>query len=229
MADWERFAREDPYFYISTTKGGPPRTAEERRAFLELGVENAHALIREVEDDLPGWSRAVEIGCGIGRLLLAHARRFAEVRGVDISPTMLAGLRALAAEDGLSNVRTYLPDEPWDAPPGTADYIFSSLVFQHIEDDATIAGYVLRTARALRPGGIAQFQFDTRHASVLSDARRRMPDALLPRTQRRGIRRVRRDAAWIRQLALGAGLRILRERDPDSAVHVFVLRRGSDP
>lgn len=225
MIDWERFAAEDAYRYICTGTPRRPRTHAEVQAFLEAGAQTAAALLAQVEADLPGRSLAIEIGCGIGRLLLPHAARFDEVRGVDVSPTMLSGTRALADEQGHRNVRTYLPDEPWDEPPGSADYVYSFLVFQHIEAPDVIATYMTRTAGALRPGGIAQFQFDTRSPDVLYRLRGRVPDALLPRTQRRAIRRVRRDAAWIRALADVSELELLRQRDIGSAAHWFVLRR----
>jgi hypothetical protein len=98
-------------------------------------------------------------------------------------------------------------------------------VFQHIEDASVIADYISRIGRALRPGGVAQLHFDTRPPSFLYRARKYVPDRLLGRTQRRGIRRVRRDPEWIRRQIQGAGLEIVGEREPRSAGHWFVLLR----
>jgi SAM-dependent methyltransferase len=225
VSDWERFAAEDPEFYICTEMGRAPHTSAQRQMFFAEGEEATSRLLRQVEDELPGWSLAIEIGCGIGRLLVPHSRRFSEVRGVDVSPTMLAGARAVAEEQGQHNVRTYLPHEAWDVPPANADYVYSYLVFQHITEPRAIAEYATRTARALRKGGIAQLQFDTRPATVGYLLRERLPDVLLPRTQRRGIRRIRRDAEWVRRLITGAGLEILSERDAQTSKHWFVARR----
>jgi SAM-dependent methyltransferase len=224
VGDWEGFATADPYFYVCTDQP-PPRTAEERRIFFERGARVADELLGEVEADLPGWSTAIEIGCGVGRLLLPTARRFGEVRGVDVAPTMLAVLDENAREGGVTNVRGYLPGASWDEPSGSADYVYSFLVFQHVADAATIEAYLHRIAGALRPGGIAQLQFDTRPGTALSSVRAFVPDPLLPRTQRRGIRRIRRDPGWVRRAVRQAGMEVLRERDELTPAHRFVLRR----
>jgi len=228
MSDWERFAAEDPEFYICTGMPRAPYSSAQRQAFFAAGEATTSELLREVENHLPGWSVAIEIGCGIGRLLVPHARRFREARGVDVSPTMLAGASALAEEQGQHNVRTYLPHEAWDVPAASADYVYSYLVYQHIEDAAAIAEYATRAGRSLRPGGIAQLHFDTRPQTVGYQLRDRLPDRILPRTQRRGIRRIRRDANWVRSLLTDAGLEILSERNPQTSSHWFVARRAAD-
>jgi SAM-dependent methyltransferase len=223
---WEGFAHSDPYFYIATdfeTMRGAPDAVDR---FYEAGKPITEALLGEVASLLPGRSLAVEIGCGVGRLLLAHAGHFENLRGVDIAPRMLSLLEARALETGMEQVQGFLPADGWDLPAGSADYVYSALAFQHIEDAAVIASYVSRIGRALRSGGIAQLHFDTRHRGVLYRARAFVPDRLLGRTQRRGIRRVRRDPEWIRHEIRAAGLEILREREPASADHWFVLRRG---
>jgi hypothetical protein len=93
------------------------------------------------------------------------------------------------------------------------------------ESASTIGQYLQRTAAVLRPGGIAQFQFDTRAAGRAYRLRHLVPDTLLPTTQRRGIRRIRRDAEWVRDAVKKAGLTVLRERGQGSAEHWFTLRR----
>jgi SAM-dependent methyltransferase len=221
---WKRFAESHPYFYIDTgfDRDGGTAAIED---FYAAGAAVAQMLVSEVDDLLPGRSVAVEIGCGIGRVLLGHARAFERVRGVDVAPRMLAPLAERAATVGLTNVDCFSPSEPWDQP-ASADYAYSCLVFQHIEDAALIADYVSRIGRALRPGGVAQLQFDTRPPTLLYQMRRFVPDTLLAPTQRRGIRRIRRDPAWIRRLLAAAGLELLWEREPQSESHWFVARRG---
>jgi hypothetical protein len=53
-----------------------------------------------------------------------------------------------------------------------------------------------------------------------------LPDRLLPRTQRRGIRRLRRSTKKLCALFEACGLGILDEFEPDSADHCFLLKKG---
>jgi SAM-dependent methyltransferase len=225
LGDWERFAASDPYFYIATETGLDLRSESGRQQFFRSGETVARELDEQVAAELPGRSVAIEIGCGVGRLLLSVAADFETVRGVDVAPTMLKLARELAHERGLANVQTYLPHEAWDEPAGTVDYVYSWLVFQHIESEEAIVDYLKRIALALRPGGIAQVQFDCRPQTLAYRLRPLIPDRILPRTQRGGIRRIRRDAGWVREAVRTVGLSILKERSDNPAEHWFILRR----
>jgi hypothetical protein len=59
---------------------------------------------------------------------------------------------------------------------------------------------------------VPQPQFDTRPASLGATMIGLLPDRLLPRERRRYMRRYRRDAEWIAQLATCAGLTVAWER-----------------
>jgi hypothetical protein len=47
---------------------------------------------------------------------------------------------------------------------------------------------------------------------------------LLPRPWRPGIRRIRRDARWLRRSFDASGLSVVREQGAGSDVHLFALR-----
>jgi ubiquinone/menaquinone biosynthesis C-methylase UbiE len=212
---WEGFARADARLYIDPRLGRKLSPAE----FLASG----RALVeRELE-----WSglgepleHAVEIGCGIGRYTIHLAERFTRVDAIDVSETMVR----LAEEHGMPGHVSLHVGSGRDLAPvasGSADLVFSHLVFQHIADETAIAGYLAETARVLKPGGAAVLQFDTRPTSVPLRLVQHLPDALLPSTRRRGIRRYRRDAARLRELAEDAGLSLQAQRDPGTAEHWF--------
>ena len=151
------------------------------------------------------------------------AQHFALVDGVDISPTMIRR----AVERGLpDNVRLCVCSgrDLEGFEDHSFDFVFSHHVFQHVSEDAIIESYLREIARVLRPGGVAVLQHDTRRVSRLAAALHLLPDPLLPRTRRRGMRRYRRPAAQIRQLGLAAGLTLDAEREPDSHRHWFRWR-----
>ncbi len=105
--------------------------------------------------------RVLDLGCGIGRLAIPVARRLPNARivGVDVSPMMLAGMKAAATAAGIYNVDAVLCDGrslPADLEP--VDVAYSMVVFQHIPWDA-VAGYIRAVGAALAPGGVFRFQF----------------------------------------------------------------------
>jgi hypothetical protein len=98
-------------------------------------------------------------------------------------------------------------------------------VLQHIPDFAVIEGYVARLGACMRPGAVAHLQFDTRPGTIGYHLRNALPDLVLPRRWRRGVRRIRRTAAEVRALFARHGFSIAEELNPDSTDHVFVLVR----
>jgi ubiquinone/menaquinone biosynthesis C-methylase UbiE len=94
----------------------------------------------------------LDMGCGTGRFTVPMAEAGADVTGFDISPAMLAQLRATARERG-QDVRTCEGDMahlPFD--DDTFDVVTSMLALMHIpiEDRQQV---FLEVARVLKPGG----------------------------------------------------------------------------
>jgi SAM-dependent methyltransferase len=218
-SEWERFAAEDPLFYIDPALG----TGASVRDFIAAG-EPLVAWATEWAGDLPSYERALEIGCGVGRNTVHFARRFARVDGIDVSPTMV---RIAREQDPPANVvfaATSGQDLAAFADAGF-DLVFSNLVFQHIPEDEVVASYLREIARVLRPGGVAVLQFDTRALGLGARAARALPDRLLPAARRRHIRRYPRSPDTVRAWAAEAGLVVARERDAGSAEHWLRLTR----
>lgn len=224
---WERYAQKNAEFFILTTKGVDFSTEEGQKYFFTSGEDFAEKRLAAVRPYLSKTGRALDIGCGIGRLAFPHARVFGEVYAVDLSQTMLNKLNAAAAARGIENVETFLPNAAWDEPH-SIDYAYSFLVFQHIEDSSVIESYIVRSAAALAPGGVAQFQFDTRPHSLLYRARNHLPSVLLPSTWRRGVRRIRRKREDLLAIFARAGLSIIEEQNPSSEMHTFLLRKSGN-
>lgn len=214
---WEGFARSRPEYYILTEE-------MPLQAFFASGRRDAESILTDIGPDLRRAGRAIDIGCGVGRLAIPMARRFDEVIGVDVSPTMLERLVQNCRSAGVENVHAADADAPWEED-SLADLVYSRIVFQHIEADEVIERYVRRIRTALAPDGIAHVQFDTRRRSVVYRVRNRFPNALLPKTSRRGLRRIRRSADWLRGVFAGSGLRVVREVRAGTEDHVFVLAR----
>ncbi len=166
---------------------------------------------------------ALDFGVGVGRIAFPLAERFTQVIGVDVSKVMIAKLRLEAGERRHERVRGFHIDEDWDGQ--RTDFVYSVLTFQHMPDDE-----VRRALERLRrvTGGVGYFQFDTR-TPRLFDVTRLMPDGLLPWTWRSGMRRIARSSAVVRAWLADAGFAIMKEFQPDSPLHGFLVGGGPEP
>lgn len=99
-------------------------------------------------------STVVDLGAGTGQFALAAAARFGRVVAADISPAMIASLRARAAERGLANLECvragFLSYEHTGEP---ADGVFSRHALHQLPDFWKTQALV-RIAAMLRPGGV---------------------------------------------------------------------------
>jgi cyclopropane fatty-acyl-phospholipid synthase-like methyltransferase len=153
-ADWDLRARVNAPFYVCTT------AADSSAAFAASGVGDLEAHVLDGLDVSPRW-RALEIGCGVGRLLRPLAGRVARVVGVDVSPGMLARARDYC--EGLPNVELELTDGTLDFLPDAGfDFVFSHIVFQHLPRKAYAERYFREAFRVLAPGGVFRVQVDGR-------------------------------------------------------------------
>jgi ubiquinone/menaquinone biosynthesis C-methylase UbiE len=147
--------------------------------------------------------RVLDLGCGIGNLLIALAERTPFLTppvGVDVSPAIIElGLTELRRE-GLQD-RVVLRAASWDRlpfPDAAFDVAISSHVLKHL-DDAALATSLRELARVLRPGGrflLWEFARSPLSAPLFASARL---SGLPPPFKLRGeeaLRRALRDAGF---------------------------------
>ena len=170
--DWDRRAREDANFYA-----GFGRRGQDDREFLASAAETVDALVRELVR-LPPASiaerRALEIGCGPGRLMLPMSAHFGKIHGIDISPQMAAIARARLRDVPHARVHVTAGDGLTIFGDAAFDFIYSYLVFQHIPDPGVILNYLRESRRVLKPGGVLCCQL--RGAPPLASEVRREPE-----------------------------------------------------
>jgi cyclopropane fatty-acyl-phospholipid synthase-like methyltransferase len=154
------------------------------------------------------------------------AGRFDTVTGIDIAPTMLKKLSQNCAKRGVSNVAGMLASDRWDRDEAF-DFAYTRIVLQHIESWDEISSYFQRVAKSLTPEGAFYVQFDTRPATWLYRLRNHLPDAILPRTYHRGVRRIRRRGHDVLALADSNGLRLAIERGRHTLDHELVFLKSA--
>ncbi len=92
-ADWNERAREDAHYYAAFGRRDQD-DAEFFAAAADL-IRNLESELRRFPAATPPSStrRALEIGCGPGRLMRPMSRHFGEIHGVDVSDEMIAQAR----------------------------------------------------------------------------------------------------------------------------------------
>ncbi len=164
--EWEKQGKKDPYFGVLSDEKFRTRQidAAARAEFFESGERHVAACFEIVQRCLaPSFAprRALDFGCGVGRLVIPLARRCREVVGVDVSPAMLAEARRNCDENGLGNVTLVEGRDGLGPVTGTFDFVHTFIVLQHIpvpKGERIIAEMVAR----LEPGGVGAIQFTTK-------------------------------------------------------------------
>lgn len=157
-------------------------------AFLASGAAEIDATLGRLAD--LGWpppesGRALDFGCGAGRLTHGLRAHFAETVGVDVSPSMLSEARRLLGDPPdltlLLNESPRLPTLESDS----FDLVYCDLVLQHMPGDLA-RGYLAEFVRVLRPGGTLVVGVPVRERHTFKGlVFRYAPNALIRLAQRR--------------------------------------------
>jgi ubiquinone/menaquinone biosynthesis C-methylase UbiE len=156
--DWNARAREDAGYYVAFG-----RRQQSDADFFATATEVINILESELRRvPLPQRSmwKALEIGCGPGRLMRPMSRHFAEIHGVDVSDEMIALARERLRDT--PNAHPHLSDGASlrEFPDETFDFVYSYAVFQHVPSREVINAYMRETHRVLKTGGFARLQFN---------------------------------------------------------------------
>jgi SAM-dependent methyltransferase len=229
--EWNDLALEDGMWAVHSD---PDRrgswTPEDFYATGEHEIARAMQALGE-HDLLPRTGRALDFGCGLGRLTRALASRFDEVVGVDASRTMIDDATRHNAD--LDNCRFVLNERSdlSPLPSESFDFVLSFITLQHVSSRAAIRAYIREFARVTAPGGIIVFQLPTKIGWQIR---------LHPlRLANRALRALPHPPRWALQRVMGYSMRlvglpedevrdILRSRGAPVALALPDNRTGSD-
>ena len=159
---WERAALRDPLWAILSDPAKRDRQWD-LGSFFESGRREVSLLEYQLRrlGHQPRAGRALDFGCGVGRLTQALAASFQEVIGVDASPTMIRLAERL--NQNPNKVRYLLNTAPVleAVESNSIDLLYTDIVLQHLEPALAIR-YVADFLRVLAPRGIAVFQLPAR-------------------------------------------------------------------
>ena len=209
--DWDDLALVDPFWAVLAADdkrdGGWDPT--EFFATGEADIEQMLATAAQLERPALR-ERALDFGCGVGRLTRALAGRFDEAIGVDVSERMLEHARRLNADK--PNLTFANGERP---PSDPFDLVVANLVLQHLPSKALARVYIGRLIEAARPDGLVVFQLPTK----LRLARRLQPRRRLYKPLRNRVGPHRLHAAGLHPVRLIAL--------PEADVRATVERAGA--
>lgn len=156
VAKQDTSAQWDVYFRRAGRSVLATRASRDSETYFAQGAEALLDLIDFAA--APKEGRALDIGCGDGRLTRGLVSLYSSVIAQDIAASVLDACRKnLEDTDGvefvLGNVEALAryPDE-------SIDFVVSTTVFQHIPSCRTVRSYISEASRLLRPGGVAALQ-----------------------------------------------------------------------
>lgn len=157
--NWDLLAEEDALFAVLSIKKKKGKWEPEE--FFETGR-------REVNEDLEriknlgvelNFGKALDFGCGVGRLTRALAASFQTVYGLDVSVKMLEKAKEYGHQE--QNC-FYLPESHLgEFPSGMFDFVYSKIALQHIKPRDSMV-YLRNLGRVTKPGGCLFFQLRTK-------------------------------------------------------------------
>lgn len=155
---YEALGRDDPLWAV-LTKASRRHGGWDPEEFFRTGREEVAETLAWVRElgVAPEGGRALDFGCGVGRLSQALADSFDEVVGVDISRTMVE--RAREYDRHGERVR-YVVNTRGDLGglgDDRFDLVYSNITLQHIPPRYARV-YIGEFFRVLRPGGTTVFQ-----------------------------------------------------------------------
>jgi SAM-dependent methyltransferase len=154
---WTALGEQDPLWAILSAPGKRGGAWDLDEFFATGRQEVDHVLRLLADGGIPiELNRALDFGCGVGRLTQALAGHFESCDGVDVAASMIEQAREL--NQNPQQVRFHHNDAVDLRLFGDAsfDFILALIVLQHMQPQL-MRGYIREFVRVLRPGGVAFF------------------------------------------------------------------------
>jgi SAM-dependent methyltransferase len=155
---WEGHGSSDALWAVVTDprfQGGKWKPED----FFKTGQREVRAVLGHLRSKgiKPNFrGKALDFGCGVGRLTAALSAHFSSALGLDIASAMVEQARRFHAKNTKARFQV---NARWDLSAlasDSFDFVYASIVLQHIPSQAAEA-YIREFLRVLKPGGILAF------------------------------------------------------------------------
>jgi ubiquinone/menaquinone biosynthesis C-methylase UbiE len=193
--NWDALGKKDPLWAVLSLpeKRGGGWEIDEFFAWGRDEIDGVLHHARSLGIEL-NYSRALDFGCGVGRLTQALADRFQLVDGIDIAPSMLQLADKYNRHGDRCRYRLNESDDLRLFGEDVFDFIYSNITLGHIEPRYA-KRYLAEFVRVLKPHGLIVFQLPAERVALPSEVgrARRALKSLAPRpllNLYHGLRRV---------------------------------------
>lgn len=159
---WTAFGEQDPLWAILTAPGKRGGGWDLDEFFATGRTEVKEVLdVTATRGIVVNAGRALDFGCGVGRLTRALAEHFESCDGVDVAATMIE--RAVEFNQNGERVRFHHNDASDLSlfADESFDFVLALIVLQHMQPEL-MRGYMREFLRVLRPAGVAFFNIPER-------------------------------------------------------------------
>ena len=134
---WEQWGKKDPYRGVLTEDKFDIKklNSETLDDFFDSGSQHIEKVISYIHQHLDRDfvpKKAVDFGCGVGRLIVPLSKLCEEVVGIDVSDSMLYRASKELQKRKIENCQLIKSDDKLSLLKGKYDLIHSHIVFQHI-------------------------------------------------------------------------------------------------
>lgn len=155
---YEELGRDDPLYAVLSfefargNRWDPEEFFARGRREIAVALDSLKALGLS-----PQRHRALDFGCGVGRLAQALCEHFEQVVGMDISQAMIDAARRYNRHGQRCDYRVNTTDHLRQLEDASFDFIYTNISLQHSPPEAS-ENYIREFFRLLKPGGVTQFQ-----------------------------------------------------------------------
>lgn len=154
---WNAFGEQDQFWSILSLPGKKfgKWDADE---FFRLGETQVRGLLKYLAGRgiTIRRGKALDFGCGVGRLTRALCREFDQCVGVDIAPSMVEAARRYNRHGERCEYVLNERDDLAVFGDDTFDLVYSVIVLQHMKPEYALR-YIGEFLRVIAPGGLAVF------------------------------------------------------------------------
>ena len=158
--EWNERTKMNPLFVIATDH------SETEEDYWNSGIDECNDILginteryqKIIENKDTSSMNVLEIGCGIGRILIPMRKIFGNVTGIDISSEMVQlGQKYVSDIPNCSIVENNGTDLA-EFSDNSFDFCYSFIVFQHIPEKQIVENYIKEVSRILKPSCLFRFQ-----------------------------------------------------------------------